>query len=290
MAAGLEPERTSVIRVMTPHPDTVPSNMTILDALKKMHDNHYLHLPVVDGHGQMAGLVDVLQVSFAMLNQMNTIQGDSASSEGQGPVWNKFWESTFAREETGSEISASDVRSGYVAAQSDIHYGSGSVMDSSLRLDSSGMAPLSGTDDVGNEFTFKFQESSGQAHRFSSSTRSLAELRHKIIEKIGGLEAGSDVVLSYCDEEGDNVMILQDSDIVDAVQMAYRSQSSLVRLSVTISSKEAKKAPTAAEGAAPRAPGVEASPGGLNPVIISGAVGLGIGLVLALAFTFMKKN
>ncbi|KAG9072040.1 hypothetical protein KI688_006262 [Linnemannia hyalina] len=290
MAAGLEPERTSVIRVMTPHPDTVPSNMTILDALKKMHDNHYLHLPVVDGHGQMAGLVDVLQVSFAMLNQMNTIQGESASTEGQGPVWNKFWESTFAREETGSEISASDVRSGYVVAQSDIHYGSGSVMDSSLRLDSPGMAPLSGTDDVGNEFTFKFQESGGQAHRFSSSTRSLAELRSKIIEKIGGLEAGTDVVLSYCDEEGDNVMILHDSDIVDAVQMAYRSQSSLVRLSVTISSKDAKKAPTAVEEAAPRAPSVEASPSGLNPVIISGAVGLGVGLVLALAFTFMKRN
>ncbi|KAF8942713.1 hypothetical protein BGZ47_006203 [Haplosporangium gracile] len=289
MAAGLEPERTSVIRVMTPHPDTVPSNMTILDALKKMHDNHYLHLPVVDGQGQMAGLVDVLQVSFAMLNQMNTIQGDSASSEGQGPVWNKFWESTFAREETGSEISASDVRSGYVAAQSDIHYGSGSVMDSSLRLDSSGMAPLSGTDDVGNEFTFKFQESSGQAHRFSSSTRSLAELRNKIIEKIGELEAGTDVVLSYCDEEGDNVLILQDTDIVDAVQMAYRSQSSLVRLSVTISSKDAKKAPVP-EGVTSPAPGVEAGPGGLNPVIISGAVGLGVGLVLALAFTFMKKN
>ncbi|KAF9150369.1 hypothetical protein BG015_007819 [Linnemannia schmuckeri] len=289
MAAGLEPERTSVIRVMTPHPDTVPSNMTILDALKKMHDNHYLHLPVVDGQGQMAGLVDVLQVSFAMLNQMNTIQGDSASSEGQGPVWNKFWESTFAREETGSEISASDVRSGYVAAQSDIHYGSGSVMDSSLRLDSSGMAPLSGTDEVGNEFTFKFQESSGQAHRFSSSTRSLAELRNKIIEKIGGLEAGTDVVLSYCDEEGDNVLILQDTDIVDAVQMAYRSQSSLVRLSVTISSKDSKKTPVP-EGTASRAPGLEAGPGGLNPVIISGAVGLGVGLILALAFTFMKKN
>lgn len=277
-----------MIRVMTPHPDTVPSNMTILDALKKMHDNHYLHLPVVDGQGQMAGLVDVLQVSFAMLNQMNTIQGDSASSEGQGPVWNKFWESTFAREETGSEISASDVRSGYVAAQSDIHYG-GSMMDNSLRLDSSGMTPLSGTDEVGNEFTFKFQESSGQAHRFASSTRSFAELRNKIIEKIGGLETGNDVVLSYCDEEGDNVLILQDSDIMDAVQMAYRTQMSLVRLTVTISSKESKKAP-APEGATPRAPVVEAGPVGLSPVILSGAVGLGVGLVLALAFTFMKKN
>lgn len=290
MAAGLEPERTSVIRVMTPHPDTVPSNMTILDALKKMHDNHYLHLPVVDSQGQMAGLVDVLQVSFAMLSQMNGIQGDSTASEGQGPVWNKFWESTFAREETGSEISASDVRSGYVAAQSDIHYGSGSLMDSSVRLDSAGgMAPLSGMDELGNEFTFKFKESSGQVHRFASSTRSFAELRNKIVEKIGGLEAGTDVVLSYCDEENDQVLVLQDADIVDAVQMAYRNQWPLIRLSVTVSAGESKTTP--ANGSTPsRANPETAAPGGMNPVILSGAVGLGVGLVLALAFAFMKKN
>ncbi|KAF9122782.1 hypothetical protein BGW39_009493 [Mortierella sp. 14UC] len=288
MAAGLEPERTSVIRVMTPHPDTVPSNMTILDALKKMHDNHYLHLPVVDGQGQMAGLVDVLQVSLAVLNQMSTIQGESTASEGQGPVWNKFWESTFAREETGSEISASDVRSGYPAAQSDLHYG-GSMLDSSIRLDSSAMAPLSGSDDVGNEFTFKFKESSGQVHRFGSSTRSFAELRNKIVEKMGGLEPGNDVVLSYCDEENDQVLILQDADIADAVQMAYRNQWPLIRLSVTVSSGESKKTP-ATEASAPSRPGAESAPGGLNVAILSGGVGLGAGLAIALAFIFMKKN
>ncbi|KAF9917208.1 hypothetical protein FBU30_000881, partial [Linnemannia zychae] len=285
MAAGLEPERTSVIRVMTPHPDTVPSSMTILDALKKMHDNHYLHLPVVDAHGQMAGLVDVLQVSFAMLNQMNTIQGDNVASEGQGPVWNKFWESTFAREETGSEISASDVRSGYVAAQSDIHYGGGSMMDSS-RIDSSGMAPLSRGDEVGDEFTFKFKESSGQVHRFGSSTRSFSELRNKIIDKMGGLEPGTDVVLSYCDEENDQVLILQDTDIVDAVQMAYRNQWPLIRLSVTVSSGEVKK--TTEESSSSR-PSAEPTPAGVSPVI-AGAIGLGAGLALALAFILMKKN
>jgi len=292
MAAGLEPERTSVVRVMTPHPDTVPSHMTILEALKKMHDNRYLHLPVVDSQGQMAGLVDVLQVSFAMLSQMNSIQGDSTATEGQGPVWNKFWESTFAREETGSEISASDVRSGYVAAQSDVHYGSGSLMDSSVRLDSAGgMAPLSGMDELGNEFTFKFKENSGQVHRFGSSTRSFAELRNKIVEKMGGLEEGTDVVLSYCDEENDQVLILQDADIVDAVQMAYRNQWPLIRLSVTVSVAESKTTPANANGPSLSRPSAEAAaPSGLSPVILSGAVGLGVGLVLALAFTFMKKN
>ena len=37
IAAGLDATRCSVVRVMTPHPDTAPPTMTIHDALKKMH-------------------------------------------------------------------------------------------------------------------------------------------------------------------------------------------------------------------------------------------------------------
>lgn len=37
IAAGLDASMCSVVRVMTPHPDTAPPTMTIHDALKKMH-------------------------------------------------------------------------------------------------------------------------------------------------------------------------------------------------------------------------------------------------------------
>lgn len=37
IAAGLEPSRCSVVRVMTPHPDVASPSMTVQDALKKMH-------------------------------------------------------------------------------------------------------------------------------------------------------------------------------------------------------------------------------------------------------------
>jgi CBS domain-containing protein len=37
IAASLDPNTTSVIRTMTPHPDFVSSNASILDALKKLH-------------------------------------------------------------------------------------------------------------------------------------------------------------------------------------------------------------------------------------------------------------
>lgn len=37
IAAGLDAQRCSVVRVMTPHPDTAPPTMIVQEALKKMH-------------------------------------------------------------------------------------------------------------------------------------------------------------------------------------------------------------------------------------------------------------
>ena len=37
IAAGLDPGRCSVVRVMTPHPDVAAPTMTVQEALKKMH-------------------------------------------------------------------------------------------------------------------------------------------------------------------------------------------------------------------------------------------------------------
>ncbi|KAG0201198.1 hypothetical protein BGX28_005920 [Mortierella sp. GBA30] len=311
MAAGLEPERTSVIRVMTPHPDTVKSSMTILEALKKMHENHYLHLPVVDERGQMAGLVDVLQVSFTMLRHMNTIQsgeGTTGSGTSEGPVWNKFWESSFnSRDETGSEVSASDGRSG-LAPPSEMHYGGSgaSMVGSGIRMGSTvggsrpgennTMQPIAGPDEIGPEFIFKFKESSGQVHRFASSTRSFKELHDKIVEKMGELEKGGNVVLSYCDEENDQVLILQDSDITDAVKMAFRNQWPLIRLSVTVSTKglhaheivqTGDSSSHGSSGSSIKIPGI--APEGLDPIVLAGGLGVGLGVGLALVFAFMRK-
>lgn len=37
IAAGLDPKTCSVVRVMTPHPDTAPPTLSIQEALRKMH-------------------------------------------------------------------------------------------------------------------------------------------------------------------------------------------------------------------------------------------------------------
>lgn len=49
IAAGLAPDNCSVVRVMTPHPDTALPSTSILDALKKMHgmDEQIVGVPYV---------------------------------------------------------------------------------------------------------------------------------------------------------------------------------------------------------------------------------------------------
>ncbi|KAI5287004.1 hypothetical protein KEM52_001791, partial [Ascosphaera acerosa] len=69
IAPGLDPTTCSVVRVMTPHPDFAPTDMTIQAALRKMHDGHYLNLPVMNEAGEIVGMVDVLQLTYATLEQ-----------------------------------------------------------------------------------------------------------------------------------------------------------------------------------------------------------------------------
>ncbi|KAJ3325063.1 hypothetical protein HDU76_013257 [Blyttiomyces sp. JEL0837] len=96
IAANLDPATTSVVRVMTPHPDSVNTETTILEALKKLHVGHYLHLPVVDGRTPV-GLVDVLTLTMAMLDYLMAKEGANVETASDaGPIWNKFWNSTFA--------------------------------------------------------------------------------------------------------------------------------------------------------------------------------------------------
>ncbi len=51
VAEGRDPDKTFVKEVMTPDPNAVSSDTTAIDALRRMQDGGYRHLPVVDGKG-----------------------------------------------------------------------------------------------------------------------------------------------------------------------------------------------------------------------------------------------
>ncbi|KAJ3393157.1 hypothetical protein HDU84_002504 [Entophlyctis sp. JEL0112] len=99
IAASLDPAVTSVVCVITPHPDSLDSSATILDGLKKLHSMLFIQYEIVDG-GVPVGLVDVLNLTMGMLdylmNKTTADEGvDALSTDVNGPMWNKFWNSTF---------------------------------------------------------------------------------------------------------------------------------------------------------------------------------------------------
>ncbi|KAJ2159549.1 hypothetical protein GGF46_002958 [Coemansia sp. RSA 552] len=110
IAAGLDPRTCSVVRVMTPHPDTVDPSTSLIDALKRMYERHYLNLPIVDEAGEVLGLVDVLRLCYATLEQMKSIQGSGAEDAAApgGPMWSHFFSGTLPPELGGPGSGVSD--------------------------------------------------------------------------------------------------------------------------------------------------------------------------------------
>ena len=64
VAKGLSLEKTAVSEVMTPDPETVSPDITVLEALQLMHDNKFLTLPVCESSGSVVGLVTVMDVIY----------------------------------------------------------------------------------------------------------------------------------------------------------------------------------------------------------------------------------
>jgi len=69
VAAGLDPNDTALGGVMTPNPDTVAPNDSALEALRRMSERGYRHLPVVDGE-RMVGIVSIRDLYTAVNKEL----------------------------------------------------------------------------------------------------------------------------------------------------------------------------------------------------------------------------
>ncbi len=69
VAAGLDPNDTALGGVMTPNPDTVAPNDSALEALRRMSERGYRHLPVVD-HERMVGIVSIRDLYTAVNEEL----------------------------------------------------------------------------------------------------------------------------------------------------------------------------------------------------------------------------
>ncbi|KAL1301644.1 hypothetical protein AAFC00_005867 [Neodothiora populina] len=258
IAAGLDPSNCSVVRVMTPHPDFAPMDMSIQSALRKMHDGHYLNLPVMSNEGEIVGMVDVLKLTYATLDQVNTM----STGDSEGPAWNKFWmsldhetESMMSGEGGSHHPRTEDARSlvspemqrpgmdrleSVAPADSASHHGRDSPEPSAVT--GAMTAPIEST-----PFPFKFRAPHGRMHRLQVvASEGMAEMIANVAEKlgaeandIGGVPVFEDgklghagFALSYLDDEGDTVSITTDRDLLEAITLARHGHREKVDLFV----------------------------------------------------------
>ncbi|KAL0780725.1 hypothetical protein CaCOL14_002060 [Colletotrichum acutatum] len=256
IAPGLDPATCSVVRVMTPHPDFAPMEMSIQAALRKMHDGHYLNLPVMNEGGEIVGMVDVLKLTYATLEQINTM----STSDSEGPAWNKFWlslddgtESMMSGEGShthhtnlGSRIMSPDItreRIGDSVAPGDSasHVG----LESPPRSAVTGNSPAQQSP-AELPFPFKFKAPSGRVHRLQViASQGISAMVANVVAKlgsevdaIGGAPVADEgkisggFALSYLDDEGDSVSITTDNDLLESILLARQSRHEKVDLFV----------------------------------------------------------
>lgn len=219
-------------------------------------DGHYLNLPVMNEGGEIVGMVDVLKLTYATLEQINTI----STGDGEGPAWNKFWLSM--DHETESMMSGEGSHSHH-------HTNLGSRMmspDVTRERIGDSVAPGDSASHVGVEspprssvqevpeqapvevpFPFKFKAPSGRVHRLQviasqgieSFVAAVAAKLGNEVEGIGGKPvvddgkmSGTGFALSYADDEGDTVSITTDNDLLEAILLARQGRREKVDLYV----------------------------------------------------------
>lgn len=85
VAAGRDPDTTTLAEVMTRNPDTVRPDSLALKALEMMREAGYRHLPVVEADGRIVGIVSIRDLYFAVKTDLEEdIQEREAFLFGSG--------------------------------------------------------------------------------------------------------------------------------------------------------------------------------------------------------------
>ncbi|KAG5241858.1 CBS domain-containing protein [Salix suchowensis] len=198
VAHNLSPELTLVEKVMTPNPECVTVETTVLDALHLMHDGKFLHLPVLDKGGSAVACVDVLQITHAAISMVESSSG--AVNDAANTMMQKFWDAALTLESPDD-------------------YDIQSEMSALMASDGAelGRYPSLGP---GNSFAFKIEDLKGRIHRLNCCTENLDELLSTVLQRIGADNEQDRPQLLYEDDEGDKVLLATDGDLIGAVSHA----------------------------------------------------------------------
>ena len=217
-----------------------------------MLDGHYLNLPVVDSQNVVIGIVDVLKLTYATLEQINAMN----TPEGEGPMWNRFWntldndtESVHSadghsaihshRPETPSYpmhtrgLSGEAPTLNRLTSDSLVPNDSASITAVQDEIISTGGSPPPPAPPKDDSFVFKFKSPAGRVHRVRYDLATgLNDFRNLLADKLtseekaligGAIAEDAGFAVSFVDDEGDIVSILSNADLSESVAIAKRT-------------------------------------------------------------------
>ena len=207
--------------------------LTLLDALREMHDQKFLHLPVRDSNtGCVVGLVDVMELVCS-----------TAGGEEGGKGWRDFFSGAMT---AGGNGSVSDSESAY--SEGSRNKKARRPLKSGEYEDTSDIYPVesnkqlrkpgynhnfeTGSISYSAEFAFKITDSSGNVHRLKSSLESLHQLKIAVGEKLSVMSSA--LILKYIDDDKDEVVLSSDGSLRDAVDYARQAGMTALKLTASV--------------------------------------------------------
>ncbi|KAH7479542.1 CBS domain-containing protein CBSCBSPB3 [Phytophthora ramorum] len=240
VAMSLEPSQCLLSSVMTADLRTATLGTTILETLHSMHNGQFLHVPVFDSGKRLVGIVDVLQVTRGVVQQMGTFQ--SVKSDSVQPLWDQFRSSLKGTkdaaeevEDDGSNVGIEDPDVDGVDIASLVGRQTWSDFQSSTGTSGTGDPglldenPLDEGEHVPDVFVYKLADCYGNNHRFTSSAESVKQLLVDVQSRLGDNTIRRIV---YVDDENDHILLSEDSDLKDAVNRARTWGNKYIRLMI----------------------------------------------------------
>ena len=242
IAKELDPEYTQIGEVMTPSPEYVSPNMSILEALQCMHDNHFLTLPVCEDDGTIVGVVNVMDVINgcggaegwrAVFDSALEIADDnSANPSGSYSASNQSPRLLIPLKEQAITVSKN---SPFVTPRGPNNIPTTLEFNEANNFDEGSFNDTFLTDM--HAVTFKIVDMTGHTHRVKSDTK-IMSLQKAFAKKIGSTNHES-LRFKFVDDEGDAILVTTDDDLLEAVKLSRassgssRGESAVVKLTAT---------------------------------------------------------
>jgi hypothetical protein len=238
VAKDLPLDTTTVSSVMTPNPECVSPETTVLEALQIMHDNKFLTLPVCEATGRVVGLVDVMDCVYA-----------SGGAEG----WKSLFDSALDEDDVSSVYSTEDSVSRVLPRVMVASHPNNIPLHVEVGKNSSGDDVTS----VGESLTQAHPNLSVPSTPEPTSRKSFSNdnlVAYKVVDRSGHtyiIRAGRSVesianalegkvpsfdpsmtLFKYFDEEGDEILIKTDECLEEAVASSIQAGNKSVKLSM----------------------------------------------------------